>query len=93
MIVTSQVITCTFDKKLNTVTIQEKNLIGENKHQYSNNEITDIKIEKAKYNSKASRIILWQTSGKEIPLTWFYHYSSVEDNHKIVTIIRNFLNL
>ena len=94
IILASQIITCTLDKSVGSVTLKRQSKLGKKVIEYSIQEISDVLIEETKGDEGvASRVALVTTSGNKLPLTWFYTYADMEVKQRIVNGIREFLHL
>lgn len=88
----SPLITCTFDRERDRMTIKRKNWLGEKIREHSINEILDVKIDELTSKYGSSYRVTLTLSSKEIPLTRIYSLE-FEEAQEIANLIKNFINL
>lgn len=85
----SPVVTCIFDKELNSMIIRRQQWFYEKIFEHPLNEILDIKVESAGDDDWMYRVNILLTSG-EIPLSYSYT-SGFEEKQQIAVCVRRFL--
>jgi hypothetical protein len=89
----SPVITCTFDKELDRMTIKRQRWFGEKILEHSINEISDVNVEDSSTDDGwVYRVTLTLSSGENVSLTRSYT-SGFEEKQYIAKLIKSFLNL
>lgn len=87
------VITCSFDKELDRMTIKRQRWFGEKILEYSINEISDVKVEDSSTDDgSVYRVTLTLSSGENVSPTRSYT-SGFEEKQYIAKLIKSFLNL
>jgi hypothetical protein len=90
---TSEIMTCTFDKSLNNMTLKRQKLLKTKKIERSIEGISGIKLEvMIGDNSGLYRVSIMLDSGECVPLTSAYT-SNLQDNRKKAEDIATFLNV
>lgn len=86
-------ITCFFDRELDRVTIERRNLFGSKSSDYNISDITAVKLESTSDSDGAYfRLTLLLTSGQKVPLTYTFTSDCREKQH-IANQLQKFLGL
>ncbi|MEH2397304.1 hypothetical protein [Nostoc sp.] len=89
----ARVVTCVFDKTLDTLTVKQQGLLGTKFIEHRLSEIEDVLVEKSTTNHSSNyRITIALVSGDRLPLTSYYS-SGRTSKQETASCIKSFLNL
>jgi len=88
----ARLVTCVFDKTLNTLIVKRQGFLGTEIIEYRLSEIKDVLVEETDSEGRTYRISIMLVSGDRLPLTSYYS-SGKENKQKIASCIKSFLNI